>query len=192
MPCRDHLKRRASMLASMAVLLAACSVDAQFEAYPRLGFSAAADRYQPTITVQGDEIFELHIIVTPPDGEAGLAHDFAAFHWAVLQFCCGGAADILSEQFNPAGQSEGDILFGIHTTFAECVSGEVIHLATLSMQMTVDVSGRYGVFAAPLSQALTCDDQPVVLTDMMVYVDFSTDSTPVAASSLSGVKALFR
>ena len=178
-------------LAGTALLLAAGPAQAQFEAYPRLGFSAAADRHEPSITVHGDEVFELHVIVLPPEGEASLEHDFATFHWAVMQVCCGGAATILDEDFNPACQSDGELLDGVVTTFEDCAGGEVVHIATLTMRMAVDASGQYVLIAAPLSQAIACDGQLVVMTDMMVTVDYTADSASGEASSWSGVRALF-
>jgi hypothetical protein len=179
-------------MAAMVLLLAAGPAQAQFEAYPRLGFSAAADRHEPSIAVHGDEVFELHVLVLPPEGEATLAHDFAAFHWVIAQVCCGGAATVLGEDFNPACQNEGDLLDGVVTTFEPCAGGEVIHIATLAMRMAVDSPGQYVLMAAPLSQAITCDGQLVVMTDMMVAVDYTTDNTADEASSWSGVKSLYR
>jgi hypothetical protein len=167
-------------------------VQAQYPSYPRLGLSAAPDRFELDISVHGDETFELHVVVLPPEGETVHAHDYSYFEWAVLEACCGGAAVILDEDYNPQCQSDGTSLGGIQSVFDECQGGEVIHLATLTLQMAIDQPGIYWIIAGPLDAALTCDGQPVVMTDMLVNVHYTTDVTPVESSSWSGVKNLFR
>lgn len=178
-------------LVTAAVLLTAAAEAARYDDYPRLGFSAAADRYTPVIEVRGDEVFALHVIVLPPEGATSLGHDFSTFHWAVMEVCCGGAATVLDEDYNPSCQNDGNLFSGVVTTFEPCAAGDVIHIATITMRMVVEHTGEYVLMAAPLSQAITCDADLVVLTDMMVTVDYTGEGTAVAASSWSEVKSLF-
>ncbi len=187
---RSFVRRTFVPVCVLIVLLAAPAA-AQYVTFPRLGLSAAPDRYEPNIAVAGRDTFELHVLVLPRQEQTVHEHSFTSFHWAVLDACCGGAAVILDEDYNPACRNDGDIFGGFVTTFEECVTGEVVHLATLRMQMAIDIPGVYWIIAGPISQALTCDAQPVVMTDLTVYVDYTTDITPVTAASWSGVKALF-
>jgi hypothetical protein len=176
----------------LIVLLPAGAADAQEFSFPRLGLSAAPDRYEPVVQVHGRETFEVHVIVLPPAGEKSLDQGYTSFHWALLEPCCGGAAEILSAEFNPAAESTGVLLGGVVTSFDDCAGGEVIHLGTLTARMLVDLPGEYWSIAGPLSQAQACDQEPVVMTDMVVYVNYTTDVMPVESTGLSGVKALFR
>lgn len=182
----------ASVLLSLAGLLPVGSASAQYVAFPRLGLSAAPDRHEPRLAVHGREPFTLHVIVLPRPDQAVLEHDYSSFHWAVLEACCGGAGEILDLQDGPSCLSEGEPLGGVVSQLEECAGGQVVHLAALTMRMTVDEPGEYWFLAGPLAQATTCDQQPVVMTDLMVHVDYTSDVMPVAPSSLSGVKSLFR
>lgn len=183
--------RRSALLAACLVVLLALPATAQFLTFPRIGVSAAPDRYEPEIAVHGAEPFELHVIAIPPEGQQAFDHDFGQFQWAVLEACCGGAAEIIGEAYNLAYEHVGSPYAGVVTTSEECMSGEVVWLCTLTVQMVVDQPGSYYVSAGPLALSQTCDGQDVVMTDLMVYVDYTSDVTPVEASSLSEVKALF-
>lgn len=182
----------AAFLLQLAIVTTAL---AQYPSFPRLGLSTAPDRYELDIAVHGDETFELHVLVLPPDGETLHEHQYRSFQWAVLEACCGGAAVILDEEYNPACQSEGDTLGGMVTEFDECVGGDVIHLATLTLQMAIDVPGVYWIIAGPLGLATACSEfgeYTVLMTDMLVNVHYTTDVTPAEGTSWTGVKNLFR
>jgi len=187
-----HRSLGSTLAVTLAILGLAAPAAAQYVVFPRLGLSAAPDRYEPNIEVHGDDPFDLWVLVLPPEGEAMLGNEYGSFHWAVLEACCGGAARIVAQDYSPLYQHEGDILFGIVSSAQECGSGDVIELCRLTLQMTVDLSGQYFIIAGPLSLAYTCNLDGVVMTDMMVYVTYVADTTPVEPSSWSEVKSLFR
>lgn len=183
--------RRAALVAACFMVLLAVPSAAQYLTFPRIGVSAASDRYEPEIDVHGDEAFQIHVVALPAEGEEALTHDFGQFQWAVLEACCGGAAAIIAEQYNPAYEHVGSPYAGVVTTSEECMSGEVVWICTLTVQMVVDEPGNYYIAAGPLALSQTCDGQGVVMTDLMVFVNYTSDVTPVESTSLSDVKALF-
>ncbi len=188
MPALNHRIR----LATLVVLLVALAVPAMAQiVFPRIGVSAAPDRYEPEIAVHGDETFDLHVVALPPEGQAEFDQEFGMFQWAVLEACCGGAAVIVAENYNPDCEHVGTPYSGVVTTSEECMSGSVVRLCTLTLQMVGQEPGRYFVAAGPLELSLTCAGDGVVMTDLMVSVDYTSDITPNEASSLSEVKALF-
>ena len=70
--------------------------------------------------------------------------------------------------------------------------GEVILLCTLTLQMGQDIpSGSYYVIGGPLGLAYDCEGESVLMTDMTLHVNYTSDITPVEQSSWSGVKELF-
>ncbi len=196
MPSRPLLPARAGMLAAALLLMLALPAAAQIVTFPRLGASAAPDHHAPEITVDGAEVFELHILVLPPDGEATLGHDFREFEWVLLEPCCGGAALVQHIDFNPAFTHEGTLLGGMVSTLQEgqeCAAGEVIRLATLQVQMDPQtLPGLYYILAGPFGLAYDCASEPVIMTDMQLAVQYGGDISPVDGTSLSEVKALFR
>jgi hypothetical protein len=184
---------RGALLVLIATLLVASAASAQYVTFPRLGLSGAPDRYEPWVQVHGDETFEVYVIVLPAEGNTVLEHEYATFNWAVLEACCGGAAEIVSEDYNPACVHEGSAYGGVITTLDDCTGGEVIHLSTLTLQMAEDVpAGSYYVVGGPLGLAYDCAGESVLMTDMTVNVEYTSDITPVQGSSWSGVKDLFR
>lgn len=196
MPSRPLFTARAGVLAAALVLMLALPATAQLITFPRLGASAAADHYDPEITVDGTEVFSLHILVLPPEGETTLGHDFRDFEWVLLEPCCGGAAIVLDMDLNPAFTHDGTLLGGMVSTLQEgeaCPSGEVIRLATLELQMDPQtLPGLYYILASPFGLAHDCAGEPVVMTDMQLAVQYGGDISPVEGSSLSEVKGLFR
>jgi len=183
--------RRSTLVAGCLVVLLAVPASAQFLTFPRIGVSAAPDRYEPEIDVHGDEPFQIHVVAVPPEGQDSLTQEFGQFQWAVLEACCGGAAAIISEEYNPACEHVGTPYAGVVTTSEECMSGEVVWICTLTVQMVVDEPGSYYISAGPLALSQTCDGQDVVMTDLMVYVNYTSDVTPVESTSFSEVKSLF-
>jgi hypothetical protein len=192
MNASHHRLPRTALLGALLCLLIALPAAAQVT-FPRLGLSAAPDHYDPDIEVEGDETFQLHILVLgDTDGEP-LEQDYGLFHWAVLEACCGGAAVIIDEEYNPACEHDGAPLSGVVTTAEECMGGDVVRLCTLTLQMTVDEPGIYYIIAGPLSLSQTCDQQGVVMTDMLVDIHYTpANSTPTEQSTWSEVKSLFR
>ena len=183
---------RRLVLVLAALAFGAVAASAQFVTFPRVGLSAAPDRYEPTLAVEGQDPFDVYVIAVPAEGEAVFGHGFTSFEWAVLEACCGGAAEVVTETYNPACQHEGGIYAGVTTTLDACTGGEVILLATLTLQMTVDQSGSYYVIGGPTGLASDCDGGGVLMTDLILYVDYNATSTPVEGSTLSRVKDLFR
>ena len=185
------LFRRSTLLAAALLLLVALPASAQFLMFPRIGVSGAPDRYVSEVSVHGTDTFELYVVALPPEDQTAFEQEFGQFQWAVLEACCGGAAVIVSEEYNPACQHDGAPYSGVVTSSEECMSGEVVWLCTLTLQMIVDEPGRYYVAAGPLALAQTCGGDGVVMTDMLVDVNYTSDVTPADATSFSEVKALF-
>ncbi|MBD3222774.1 hypothetical protein GF314_16205 [bacterium] len=182
--------RRTVLIAALALLVASAA-SAQFIQFPRIGVSAAPDRYEPSIDVHGDEIFEMYIVALPPDGEPLLQHDYGTFHWWLLEACCGGAAELIDQEFNPELEHEGSVYAGVITSSEECMDGEAVLLCTLRLQMVVDEPGQYFVMGGPMALSQTCDGEDVVMTDLVTSVNYINDATPVEQTSLTEVKALF-
>ncbi|MEZ4387942.1 MAG: hypothetical protein R3D98_10290 [Candidatus Krumholzibacteriia bacterium] len=185
------IRRSILSLAALLVLLLSLPASAQYLTFPRIGVSAAPDRYVSEIDVHGDATFELYVVALPPEDQSAFAQEFGEFQWAVLEACCGGAAAIVAEDFNPACEHVGSPYGGVVTTSEVCMSGEAVWLCTLTLQMVVDQPGRYYVVAGPLALAQTCGGEGVVMTDLLVDVNYTTDVTPVETLSLSRIKALF-
>jgi len=182
---------RSALVAACLMVLLAVPASAQYLTFPRIGVSAAPDRYEPEIDVHGDEPFQVYVVALPAEGQAEFTHEFGQFQWAVLEACCGGAAAIIAEEYNPSCEHVGAPYAGVVTTSEECMSGEVVWICTLTVQMVVDEPGSYYIAAGPLALSQTCDGQDVVMTDLMVYVNYTSDVTPVESTSLSDVKGLF-
>lgn len=189
-----HLPRYQVITALLVVcsLLAAAPAAAQYLTFPRVGVSAAEDAYVTELNVEGDELFELHVVLLPREDQSALQEDYGMVHWGVLEACCGGAAQVVDAVYNPALEHEGGVYSGVYSTGEECMDGEAVWLATLILRMTENQpSGRYYVIAGPMSVAQTCGGDDVVLTDLIAHVNYTNDVTPVERSSLSAVKALF-
>jgi hypothetical protein len=183
---------RRLVLALAALTVCAGAASAQFVTFPRVGLSAAPDHYEPSLAVEGQDPFDVYVIAVPEESEPVFGHGFTSFEWAVLEACCGGAAEVVGETFNPVCQHEGGIYAGVTTTLDACTGGEAILLATLTLQMTVDQSGSYYIIGGPTGLAIDCDGGGVLMTDLILYVDYTAVSTPVEGSTLSRVKDLFR
>lgn len=182
---------RLSLLALALTMLLTASASAQLIYFPRIGVSASPTEYVPTVEVHGDETFELYVIALPPENEPVFQHDYGTFSWLLLEACCGGAADLLSEEYNPACTHDGGVYTGVVSSNEECMDGEVAWLCTLTLQMNEDTPGTYYVVAAPNAQAVTCGGEDVTMTDMLVTVNYTVSVTPNEATSLSEVKSLF-
>jgi hypothetical protein len=190
MPHHDSAHvRRTVTLTALALLLAAPAM-AQIM-FPRIGISAAPDRYVSTVEVYGDETFELYIVALPAEDQVVHQHDYGTFQWAVLEACCGGAAEIIAEDYNPEFEHQGSAYGGVVTTSEECMNGQAVLLCTLTLQMDTDDPGVYYVMAGPLALSQTCAGDDVVMTDMIAFVNYEAGATPVERTSLTAVKDLF-
>ncbi len=135
------------------MLLASVATGPASDQFPRVGLSPRPDHYEPYLDVHGQVPFEVYMIVLPAEGNTLMEHEYRSFNWAVLEACCGGAASIVGESYNPACQHDGTAYGGVVTTVEECVSGEVLLLCTLTLQMVIDEPGSYYVIAGPLALA---------------------------------------
>lgn len=192
MTARRHAIATTTLLAVLLCILASTPATAQYVTFPRLGLSAAPDHYEPSIDVEGLDPFDVYVIVLPAEGEPTLEHDYLSFHWGILESCCGGAATIVGEDYAGNCTHEGSLYTGVTTVANDCLTGDSILLCTVSLQMTLDQTGEYFVIGGPFSLAYDCDEEGVLMTDMILYVNYTTDTTPVGEVSLSDVKKLFR
>ena len=183
---------RGALLTCLIGAVLVTTASAQYVTFPRVGLSGAPDHYEPWVSVHGQVPFEVYMIVLPAEGNTLMEHEYRSFNWAVLEACCGGAASIVSEDYNPACQHDGTAYGGVVTTVEECVSGEVLLLCTLTLQMDTDVPGNYFVIGGPLGLAYDCAGEGVLMTDMLLQVEFTNDITPVESSTWSDVKDLFQ
>jgi len=188
----NALHRRTALLVALIAVLSALPAAAQFIAFPRLGVSAAPDYYEPSIDVTGDETFEIYVIALPPEDATAFEHVYSQFSWWLLEACCGGAAQLVSQSFEPGFEHEGAVYTGVTSSAVDCVDGSVALLCTLTLEMTGEDTGQYYILAAPSEQALTCEGDPVVITDMLVAVNYDSGELPVESTTLSEIKRLFR
>jgi hypothetical protein len=177
----------------LAVLLGLLAVPAaaQYTQFPRLGVSAAPDRYVPEIVVANDETFEVHVLVLGPDDDTPLTQGFQSFSWALLEACCGGAADLVGVDLAGPWQHEGSCLGGMLSHSDQCPSGGWYRLATLTLRMATDVPGDYFLLCGPINLAYDCAGDGVVMTDMSLLIHYTND-TPVERTTLGAVKSTFR
>jgi len=184
---------RVALLAALLCAVVALPAAAQYVTFPRLGVSAAPDHYDPHIEVQGDEPFQLYILAMPPEGEATLGHQFQSFQWTLLEPCCGGAAAIIAEEYHPGCSLEGNPLAGVTMTAEDCLEGDVILLCTLTLEMSAtELQGTYFVYAGPMDLAYDCAGEGVVMTDMLVQVEYTPTVSAETTTTFSEVKGLFR
>lgn len=181
---------RLVILVALTVLLATAA-SAQYVQFPRIGVSAAPDRYEPTIDVNDNGPFQMYIIALPPEDQATFGHQYGQFHWALLEACCGGAAALIDQEYNPLYTHAGGIYDGVTTSSEECIEGEVALLCTLTLQMIEDDPGQYFVMGGPMALSETCGGEGVVFTDLVATVNYLSDATPNEATSFSEVKSLF-
>jgi hypothetical protein len=180
--------------ATFTLLLGLLAVPAmaQFTEFPRLGVSAAPDRYVGEIAVDGDETFEVHVLVVGPDDDTPLDVGFQSFTWALLESCCGGAAELVDvELAGSPWQHEGTTIGGMESYREQCVIEETVYLATLTLQMVTDVPGDYWLLCGPTNVAYDCAGAGVVMTDLPILVRYANE-VPVQRSTLGSLKSSFR
>ncbi len=181
---------RAVTLTILLGLLAAPAA-AQYTLFPRLGVSAAPDRYVSEIAVADDATFEVHVLVLGPDDNTPLAQGFQSFTWAMLEACCGGAAELVDVDLAGPWQHEGSCLGGMVSSSDQCPTEGSYRLATLTLRMATNVPGDYYLLCGPINLAYDCAGAGVVMTDMPVLIHYSS-SVPVERSTLGAVKSGFR
>ncbi len=191
MPANLHRVARHALMAALLCLVLSVPAAAQILTFPRVGLSGAPDHYQQFINVHGQVPFDVYVIVLPAEGNALMQHEYQSFNWAVLEACCGGAASIVTEDYNSACQHDGTAYGGVTTTVDECVSGSALLLCTLTLQMETDIPGTYWVIGGPLGLAYDCVGEGVLMTDMLINVIYTNDAAPVESSTWSDVKGLF-
>ena len=183
---------RRLVLVLAALALGAGAASAQFVTFPRVGLSAAPDRYEPTLAVEGQDPFDVYVIAVPAEGEAVFGHGFTSFEWAVLEACCGGAAEVVTETYNPACQHEGGIYAGVTTTLDACTGGEAILLATLTVSMDAPEPGEYLAAAGPFAPAFDCEGNNPLFMDMPMTITVNGEPTPTLGSTWDSLKAIYR
>ncbi len=189
---RFRTMRLAIALLGLLVLATAPCALAQGD-FSVLGLSASPDAYVDAIEVEYGEDFELYVIITGPGAVEPLAHDFSSVGWAVLQACCGGSpAFMYDSQLSTEGLvHEGEPILGVTTSAPECVSADVIHVATLSFNWLYAPTEPFLLGAASMNAAQFCGEDPQFLSGCAVTV-LPQGVTPAESSSWGGVKALYR
>jgi hypothetical protein len=173
---------RAAVFASVFCLLALPA-----SALPRLGVSAAPDRYVSEISVPQGETFQVHVLVDATPLQQG----FQSFNWAILQACCGGAATVLSVESADGWQNEGTCLGGMLSTWDDCAAQASYRLATLTMRMVTPESGDYFLMCGPIGLGYDCAGAGVLMTDLPLVIHYA-GSVPAERSTLGSVKCRFR
>ena len=181
-----------ALLYILLYILTPTPVAAQEVTFPRIGISGAPDHYQPYIEVTGVDPFDIYVIVLPAEGESTLEHNYTSFHWGILESCCGGAATIVGVDYVGSGTHEGTPYTGVTSVGSDCMTGDSILLCTVSLQMTLDRSGDYYVLGGPVSLAYDCEGEGVVMTDMTLFVNYTSENPTLnGEATLSRVKQLF-
>jgi hypothetical protein len=171
--------------------LAAAPASAQYTEFPRLGVSAAPDRYVSEISVADDATFEVHVLVLGPDDDTPLDAGFQSFTWAMLEACCGGAAILVDVDLAGPWEHVGSCLGGMVSSSDQCPMEGSFRLATLTLQMATHIPGDYWLLCGPINLAYDCAGTGIVMTDMPVLVHYA-NNVPVERSTLSSVKSSFR
>lgn len=180
---------RAASIAVVLMLLAG-SAAAQFTTFPRIGASAAPDRYVGEIAVAADETFQVHVLVLGPDDETPLTRGFRSFAWAILEACCGGAAEVVDVDFGGPWQHEGDCIGGMVSTNDACPGDGWYRLTTLTMRMLDDRPGEYYLMCGPIGLAYDCAGAGVVMTDLPLVIHYA-GGVATESTTLGAVKSSF-
>lgn len=187
---RSHLN--AAILALGLAAVVAAPASAQYLTFPRLGVSAAPDHYEPEIQVDGDQEFQLYVLVLAPQDETPLTTSFSSFNWAVLQSCCGYDTELVDESYEDGFTHTGTALGGVVCDADGCRGGDYVRLATLTFRMITNYPGDYFMMCGPVTYQQACDGSNVVFTDLNVVIHYTVDGqTPVENQSWGAVKALF-
>ena len=179
--------------AGLILVALAASASAQPPQFPRVGLSTSPDYHSEFISVAMDEPFDLHMLVLPPENGEPL-FDVSMVRWAVFQVCCGGVASLEAVDYTPGLDHEGHPFDGVTSVASDCITDEIIHLATITFTLHADDPGVYLMVAGPTDWAQDCGGENEVLMDMVVLVDLydPNDQTPVERTSWGSLKATYR
>lgn len=181
------------LVASLGIcLLTIAGVTEAQTSLSRLGLSAAPDSYVPTIEVDSEEPFDLHIIAKGPDGIDVLPFDLASLEWAVYTPCCGAVYSVVGFEYNPDLDHVGFPFTGVQTTGEVCIEDDFLHLATLTLILHVDEPGFYLLPAGAIGPAYDCDGGSHLFLDLTVEASVDGGITPNTTSTWGGMKGLYR
>jgi hypothetical protein len=188
---RPTLSRTVRLAALAGLLLAAGSASAQYD-FPRIGLSAAPDRYVDAMEAEIGEEFTMYACVFAHAPGEPLQQPLQSVAWVIHQACCGAYLDLVDVVYNPefvhVGQSP---LSGVVSSAETCVDREGIWLATLTVRLDAPGPGDYLWAAGPYAGAADCDGGTPVFMDMPVNITVP-GSTPVVSSSWGTLKARYR
>jgi len=190
-PRRTDVLRSALLFLAAGVLLAAAPARAQYE-FPRIGLSAASDRYVTAMEVEVGVPFEIYACVFGHLPGQPLQQPLQQVAWVVHQACCGAVLDLVDVQYNPEFTHAGESpLSGMVSSVAGCVDAEGIWLATLTVRLLAPGPGEYLWAAGPYSLPVDCDGANPVFMDMPVNITVP-GGTPGEDSAWGAVKARYR
>ena len=180
-------------MAGLVLIVWAAAAGAQTPQFPRIGLSTSPDYHSEFISVAMDEPFDLHMLLLPPENGDPL-FDVSMVRWAVFQVCCGGVASVEAVNYTTELEHEGHPFDGVTSVANDCITDEIVHLATITFTLHADNPGVYLMVAGPTDWAQECGGENVVLMDMVVLVDLydPDDQTPVEQKSWGSVKATYR
>jgi len=158
------------LLAFAAIMLVAISASAQ--EFPRLGLSAAPDRYESIIETEAGSPFTLYIIATGSDDLEQLPFDLKTVDWVVYSACCGDSPVLITETVYPGNTTaEGNPYFGMRTTAAaDCIDGATVLLATLTFDWIPATRASFPLAAGAIVPAVDCEGAEHVLAGLNVQV----------------------
>ncbi|MBE0566941.1 MAG: hypothetical protein IH621_13355 [Krumholzibacteria bacterium] len=177
--------------AVLALALAAVPAAAQWD-FPRIGLSAAPDRYVDALTAEVGEEFTLYACVFAHEPDQPLQQQLSLIPWVVHQACCGAWMDVISVELNPALEHVGaSPLSGMVSSAAACLDQEGIMLAALTVRLDAPGPGDYIWAAGPYALVEDCEGGHPVFMDMPVTITVP-GTTPTEASRWGALKALYR
>jgi len=184
--------RRAATIGVLAgALLAAASASAQYD-FPRIGLSAAPDRYVDAMEAGIGEEFTIYACVFAHVPGEPLQLPLRSVAWVIHQACCGASLDVVDVQYNPDLLHEGrSPLSGMVSSVEGCLDQDGIWLATLTVRLNAPGPGDYLWAAGPYAAAVDCDGGNPFFMDMPVNITVPA-STPSANSSWGTLKAGYR
>lgn len=179
------------ILTALLLLLQAPGAQAQLT-FPRLGFSASAESYVDTMTVEMGQEFTLYVCAFGFAPGDPLNQDVAELQWVMHQVCCGGVLEVVGVQYNPAFTHVGDPYSGVTSSSEACVNSDAIMLATLTMTLTAPEPGGYLAAAGPYAAASDCEGNHPLFMDMSMVIYATGEITPVASTTWGALKATYR
>jgi hypothetical protein len=178
-------------VACLALFVAPTLAGAQWEPTARLGLSAAPDHYVDTIAPQVGDPFTLHVILTGMADDQPLDFALRSVEWVIHTVCCGDSPVGVTELVHAPGfVTEGDPYVALVSLTDLCPAGPTILLATATFEWLLEGETEFFLSAGSLTGALDCDDEGHLLQTLTVLVT-GQDPSPVAASTWTGIKALF-